>query len=274
MGMMMPLICGGVLSLMPTAQSKIVTHQVFYLCAAAMLLGGNIHFSGFRAVQPATPRRISLAEFRAAGKSLFSNKVFLVFLAVTMFFYFTWMMDWTLYFIGQATYLKMNELQLSLVVVGGMAMQLATIRFWSKKNEKHGVVLPITFGILGLSLCPLSMIAAVSLPAAAAPYAFILFHTLSNVAFATIMLNIFQCQLQVLDEKYRSFYLSVFACLTCLSNAIMPVAGIALYHRLGADLNGLRYTFAIIFALRVAAAGLWYLRYRSYQRFIFKEQQP
>jgi MFS family permease len=76
----------------------------------------------------------------------------------------------------------------------------------------------------------------------------------------------FQCQLQVLDEKYRSFYLSIFACLTCLSNAVMPVAGVALYRYLGGDLNGLRHTFWLLFVLRIVAAGIWFLRWRLLPR--------
>jgi MFS family permease len=260
--MLVPLISGGVLTRIPSADGKIIAHQIFYLAAAAMLLSAAFHFRRFEAVRPAAPRRISLEQIKKAGRSLLGNKGFLFFLAVTMFFYFTWMMDWTLYFIGQVRYLHMNELQLSLAVVGGTAAQLLTIRFWSKKNEKYGVVLPVTFGILGLSLCPLAMIGAVSLPSAIAPYAFIIFHTLACLAFATVTLNMFQCQLQVLDENYRSFYLSVFSCLTCFSNAIMPVAGVALYRFMGADINGLRITLLIVFSLRILAAGLWFMRYK------------
>jgi hypothetical protein len=66
----------------------------------------------------------------------------------------------------------------------------------------------------------------------------------------------------VADEEYRSFSISVYTCLVCLSNAVMPVAGIALYRALGGDRNGLRYTFAIIFVLRIIAAFLWLLRHK------------
>jgi len=68
--------------------------------------------------------------------------------------------------------------------------------------------------------------------------------------------------LQVADEEYRSFSISVYTCLVCLSNAVMPVAGIALYRALGGDRNGLKLAFAIIFILRIAAAGLWLSRWR------------
>ncbi|MCL2441976.1 MAG: MFS transporter [Treponema sp.] len=156
----------------------------------------------------------------------------------------------------------MNEFQLGLVPLAAAVIQILTIKFWSRKNEKHGVVLPFTFGILGLSLCPVFIIIAVSLPISIGPHIFIVLHMLAHIPFCVVTLNMFQCLLQVVDEEYRSFSLSVFACLLCFSNAVMPVAGVALYYILGGDLNGFRYTFWIIFILRIVAAGLWFLRWR------------
>jgi len=160
----------------------------------------------------------------------------------------------------------MNEFQLGLVVFGAAAIQLLTIKFWSRQNERCGVTLPFTFGILGLSLCPIFMIASVSLPLSIGPHLFIIFHVLAHIPFCTITLNLFQNLLLVVDKKNVSFTMSVFASLICLSNAIMPVAGVALYHFLGHDLNGFRYTFGIIFLLRIVAALLWFLRWRMLRR--------
>jgi MFS family permease len=157
----------------------------------------------------------------------------------------------------------MNEFQLGLVVAGQTSAQFLTVRFWSRKNERHGVVLPVTFGILGLSLCPLFMITAVSLPPAIGLYAFLIFHAASSLTLTTITLNMFQCLLQVADDEYRSFSISVFTCLTCFSNAIMPIAGVALYRALGGNISGMRYTYCIVFVLRIIAAGLWLLRWRT-----------
>ncbi|MCL2175454.1 MAG: hypothetical protein FWB73_05350, partial [Treponema sp.] len=148
--------------------------------------------------------------------------------------------------------------------LGAAAIQLLTLKFWSRKNERHGVVLPFTFGILGLSLCPVFMIVSVSLPLSLGPHLFILFHTFAHIPFCVVTLNLFQCILLVVDTQYRSFYMSVFASLLCLSNAVMPVAGVALYHSLGGDLNGFRYTFAIIFALRIIAAAFWLLWWKHH----------
>ena len=261
-----PLLIGIVLTNIPQPDSKIIAHQGFYAGSVLLLILAAVNFRKFKSIQPAEPKRITLFGIKKAVKALLNNKPFAVFTGAALFFHMTWHIDWTLYFIGQYHYLGMNEIMLGLVLVGTTTAQLATLKFWSRMNERHGVILPFTFGILGLSLCPLSMIAAVSLPAFAGPYAFLALHTVSHLSFASITLNLYQCLLHTADKEHRGFSMSVYATLICLSNAIMPVIGIAIYHALGGDLNGFRTTFCIIFALRIAAAGLWLLSWKVLSR--------
>jgi hypothetical protein len=256
----LPLLVGVILIQAVTDKGKITVHQCFYLCAALFLVIAAINYRSIKAVRPAAPKSVSFSELKKAVKSLLHNKQYLMFIGAAIFFYMTWHFDWTLYFIGQVSYLKMNEFQLGLTTLGATAAQFLTMRFWSRKNEKHGVVLPVTFGILGLSLCPVAMIISTSVPVSIAPYIFIPFHAIVSLPLAAVTLNMLQCLLQVADEEYRSFSISVYTCLVCLSNAVMPVAGIALYRALGGDRNGLRITFAIIFFLRIIAALLWLAR--------------
>ncbi|MDR0465429.1 MAG: MFS transporter [Treponema sp.] len=261
--MIIPVLTGVILTNIREINNKIIAHQAFFFSAVLLFFLAALNFRKFSAAQQTTaPRRVSLTEIKNACKSILRNKQFLLFAAVALFFYMTWHFDWTLYFIGQVSYLQMNELQLGLVGLGAAGIQLLTLKFWSRKNERHGVVLPFTFGILGLSLCPVLMIISVSLQSPAAPYLFIILHFIAHIPFCVITLNLFQCILLVTEAEHRSFYMSVFASLTCLSNAVMPAAGVALYHLLGTDLNGFRYTFAIIFVLRIIAALFWLLWWR------------
>ena len=46
---------------------------------------------------------------------LLHNKKFLGYVGVALFFYATWHLDWTLYFIGEANYLKLDEAWISYV---------------------------------------------------------------------------------------------------------------------------------------------------------------
>ena len=258
--LVIPLISGSVLAAIPSESGKILAHQFFYGIVAALLIYNALHLRKIKATDPAPPKKIRFDEIKKAARRLMGNRQFKIFAAVALFFHMTWHMDWTLYFISQANYLHMNEFQLGLAAVGTTVAQLLTLRFWSKRNQRLGPEKPLTFGILGLSLNPIAVIIATSLPLSIGPAAFLIMHTIAMLTFATIGLNLFQCLMPVLDTEYRSFSISVYTCLITLSNAIMPVAGVALYRALGGDINGLRFAFAIVFALRIVAAGLWWLR--------------
>lgn len=258
--MLMPLISGGILASIPSEEGKILAHQVFYAMVAVMLIGNAFHLRKLKAINPAPPKKIKLSEIKKAASRLRGNKPFIIFAGVALFFHMSWQMDWTLYFIGQANYLQMNEFQLSLGVVGSTFSQFITIKFWSKRNQRYGVEKPVISGILGLSFLPIGMIIATALPISFGVVAFLIMHTLGLLFFATIGLNMFQCLLPVLDEEYRSFSVSVYTCLITLSNATMPVVGVAIYRGLGGNVVSLRITFGIVFVLRIIAAGLWWLR--------------
>jgi MFS family permease len=258
----LPLLVGTILLHTAAGRGKITVHQCFYFFVALFLVLTAINYRRIKAVRPAAPKRVSFFETKKAVKSLLHNRQYLLFIAAALFFYMMWHFDWTLYFIGQVNYLKMNEFQIGITTLGSTTAQFLTMRFWSRINEKHGVVLPVTLGILGLSLCPIVMIISTSLPVSIAPFVFLPLHAIVSLPLATTTLNMLQCLLQVADEEYRSFSISVYTCLVCLSNAVMPVAGIALYRALGGDRNGLKLAFAIIFILRIAAAGLWLSRWR------------
>jgi len=256
----LPLLVGTILLHTSAWRGKIIVHQNFYLFAALFLILAAINYRNIKAVRHVAPKSISFFEIKMSMKNILHNKQYMYFVAVALFFYMTWHFDWTLYFIGQFSYLKMNEFLIGLTTLGATTVQFLTMRFWSRVNEKHGVVLPVTFGIVGLSLNPIAMIISLSLPNSIAPYVFLVLHALVSFPLATTTLNMLQCLLQVASEEYRSFSISVYTCLTCLSNAVMPVVGVALYRALGGDRKGLMLSFAIIFTLRIIAAFLWLLR--------------
>jgi len=256
----LPLLVGTILLHTQAGRGKITVHQCFYFFAALSLVLAALNYRKIKAVRHVEPKSVSFYEIKRAVKNILHNQQYLPFLAVALFFYMTWHFDWTLYFWGQFHYLKMNEFQIGLTTLGATVVQFLTMRFWGRVNEKHGVVLPVAFGIIGLSLCPVAMIISLSLPLSIAPYVFLTLHAIASLPLATTTLNMLQCLLQVADEEYRSFSISVYTCLVCLSNAVMPVAGVALYRALGGGKDGLRYAFAIIFALRIIALFLWLLR--------------
>jgi len=264
--MIAPLLIGEILTAIPSDEGKIRTHQLFYVLAALLLVINAFHFRKIKAVLPAKPQRISFAEMKTASKRLLSNKQFVFFTLAILFFHMTWHFDWTLYFIGQATYLQMNERMLMLAPVTSTLAQLITLKFWSKMTARRGSEIPLAYGILGLCLNPIAMIVGTSLPAPVGMYVFLVLHFIAMFTFANITLNIFQCLLKVVDEECRSFSISVYSCLIMISNAVMPMVGVAIYNGLGGNLDALRITFVIAFVVRIVAMGLWILRVKYFKR--------
>jgi MFS family permease len=178
----------------------------------------------------------------------------------------TWQLDWTLYFLGQVRYLGLDEAWLSYVSIGGTLVQFLSVGLWRRVNEKTGVRFGIILGSAGLTCCTLSMLAATSVPASAGPVLFLVLHTLSNVTFATIPMNLLQCLLQGIPEKNKTLSISIYTVFIALSNAFMPVTGVRIYTAFGADLNAYQAAFRIIFCLRLISTGLWILRWLMLRR--------
>ena len=260
MALIVPISVGVILTSIPGMRGKIAAHQIFYAVAAMLLLINAYHFRKIKATAPAEPKRVSFAEMKVAARRLKGNKPFIIFTLSMLFFHMTWHVDWTLAFICQSNYMQMNELALTLVPFGGVTAQLLTLKFWSKNNVKKGVDHPVVYAILGLAVLPLGFIAAMNMPHMPGIILFLVFHFITQLTFANIALNLFQCLLKVSDAEYRSFSISIYISIITLSNAVMPRVGVWIYHQLGANAQALQMTFAGVIVLRLVAAGVWMLR--------------
>jgi len=256
-GIIIPLVSGSLLALATTNDSKIRIHQIYFWIGAALLLLQILVLNQIKGSPNASAVRHETGRIKDVVSDLLHNKKFLGYVGVAIFFYMTWHIDWTLYFIGEANYLMLDEAWLSYVNIGSTVIQFFTIAFWSRMNNKYGVRFGIIFGNLGLAFCPISMIVATSLPLPQGKYVFLIMNTLAHVAFATVNLNILQCLLQVIPNKNKTLSISFYTILVTLSNAFMPMVGVLLYTKLGANLTGLQTTFWIIFVLRIISTGLW-----------------
>ena len=260
-GIIITLTGGALLSSASTNADKISLHQMFLWVAAFLLLIQIIVLRRIPSKAIEQKNKFKLSELKKAFAELLHNRRFLGFIGVAIFFYMTWHIDWTLYFIGQTQYLGMNEAWLSYVNIGGAIVQFLTMGIWSKINSRHGVRLAIIFGSLGLSLCPIGMIIATSLHTANAKLIFLIMNTLFHVTLATTTLNILQCLLQVIPDNNKTLNISIYTTLVMLSNGLMPFVGVYMYRMLGANLHALQVVFVMIFVLRVIATGLWALRW-------------
>jgi MFS family permease len=261
MGITITLTGGALLSSASTNAEKIRLHQIFLWVAAALLLIQVYVLKKIPAQTDGERKTFSLVELKKAFVDLMHNRRFLGFVAVAIFFYLTWHIDWTLYFIGQTQYLGMNEAWLSYVNIANAIIQFLTMGIWSKINSRHGVRFAIIFGSLGLAFCPIGMILSTSIQTGNARLVFLIVNTIFNITLATTTLNILQCLLQVIPDSNKTLNISIYTALVMLSNGIMPFVGVSIYQMMGADLRALHTIFWVIFVFRLIATGLWALRW-------------
>ena len=260
-GIVVPFISGSLLAAANTNDGKIRLHQIYFWIGAVLLLIQILVVNQIKGSPNTSVAARQTGRLKGVISELLHNKKFLSFVGVAIFFYVTWHVDWTLYFIGQVNYLKLNEAWLSYVNIGNAVVQFITIGFWSRLNNKYGVRFGIIFGNLGLAFCPICMIVATSLPLTQGQFVFVIMNTLANITLAAVNLNMMQCLLQVVPENNKTLYISIYTVLVTLSNAFMPLIGVVVYTKLGADLNALQFTFWIIFAFRIVSTGRWGLRW-------------
>ena len=260
-GIIIPLVSGSLLAAANTNDGKIRLHQIYFWIGAVLLLLQVMVLKQIKGTPVSSSAGRQNDQLKGVIAELLHNKKFLGFVSVAIFFYVTWHVDWTLYFIGQVNYLKLNEAWLSYVNIGNAVVQFITIGFWSRLNNKFGVRFGIIFGNIGLALCPICMIVATSLPLPQGQVAFLIMNTLANITLAAVNLNMVQCLLQVVPENNKTLYISIYTVLVTLSNAFMPLIGVLIYTKLGADLNALQLVFWGIFVFRVISTGRWFFRW-------------
>lgn len=266
----LPLATGALLAYSVDIDYKIRMHQIFSWFIFLVFLLQITAVMRIKGGYSESISSVKLPDFKIALKELVHHKPFMKFLGGALFFYLFWQADWTLYFLGQVNYLRMNEAWLSYASIGAALAQFLTIGFWSRINEKLGPRFGVIFGNLGLALCPICIIVSTSLPPDLGPVVFLILNTLANLAFATIPLNIPQYLLSVIPEENKTLSISIYTIFITLSNAIMPMAGVKAYQLLGNNLNAFRMVFAVLFLLRVLSSFQWYLSYRSHKKELYK----
>lgn len=260
-GILIPLGCGAILASAKTIGLKLRWHQIYIWLACFLLILQMFVLKKIQSRHNSAAMGIRFKEIKSALTELGRNKKFLGYVCVALFFYMTWHIDWTLYFLGQVNYLGMNEAWLGYTNIGNAIIQFTTLGFWSRLNMKKGIRFSIMFGGLGLVTFPITMIIATGMPGSYAKLAFVIMNAASSAAFATVSLNMQLLLLEVLPEKNKTLNISLYTILIMLSNAFMPLAGVALYTFMGADLAAYQKVYWFIFVIRIVSASLWIFRW-------------
>ena len=189
--------------------------------------------------------RFSVSDLLEAITSVGKNKALRWFFVPVVFFYITWQLDWSMWYLGQVKYCKMSEMTLSICNGVFNIGQLAAVGMIAKVVRKKSPDFALIFAGIGLCFCPVIMILAPHLPLAYRGVAFIVLMTVLNAPQCAVALCTVQILLNAAPEKNRSLLISLFTMMTTLTNSVLPLLGVRLYTALGADLTAL-YRFNLI----------------------------
>lgn len=189
--------------------------------------------------------RFSVSDLLEAITSVGKNKALRWFFVPVVFFYITWQLDWSMWYLGQVKYCKMSEMTLSICNGVFNIGQLAAVGMIAKVVRKKSPDFALIFAGIGLCFCPVIMILVPHLPLAYRGVTFIVLMTVLNAPQCAVALCTVQILLNAAPEKNRSLLISLFTMMTTLTNSVLPLLGVRLYTALGADLTAL-YRFNLI----------------------------
>lgn len=266
-GTLTPLVCGSAMSRFLTTDGKLGVLRVFYYISAAFLYIQAFILSRMK-VKPnlKTDSRFSLSDFGAVFSGLLHNRAFLFFFFSILFFYLGWHIDWTMWYIGETQYVGFTEKHLSYFNALCSVFQLAGIGFWAKMNQKKSIHFSLIFGLLGLLLCPVTIMIAAAIGGRAGIWFFMIAGSMENFPQAGIGLCVLQMLLGTIGEKNRALTISLYTMAVTLSNSLMPYLGVQLYNALGADRQAF-FTFNTICVVwRILSTSLFIFRYFLYKK--------
>ena len=254
-GIFAPVICGILMGRCHTADGKLlVLRSFFYLSAVCVLLQAAAikkipveqqEEGKAPAEAGKASSRFSVSDLLEAITSVGKNKALRWFFVPVVFFYITWQLDWSMWYLGQVKYCKMSEMTLSICNGVFNIGQLAAVGMIAKVVRKKSPDFALIFAGIGLCFCPVIMILVPHLPLAYRGVTFIVLMTVLNAPQCAVALCTVQILLNAAPEKNRSLLISLFTMMTTLTNSVLPLLGVRLYTALGADLTAL-YRFNLI----------------------------
>lgn len=262
-----PILCGVLASMQSGVEGKLFVLQSFYwICAAVALLQALVIARIPTPVRDGGRSDFSMRDVGAAIRTLAKDRSFLGFFIPVVFFYMTWQIDWSMWYIGQVQYLHFTEADLSISSGVFNIGQLISIGLLAKAVRRYGPDRTLTSASVGLIFCPLIMITCTLLPQALRPAGFTVMLTVLNATQCATNLCVVQILLRVAPKENRTLAVSLYTLTTTLTNCFMPSLGVALYTAAGADLQALYIFNLFTLVIRVIAFAMLILRCRNIPR--------
>ena len=207
-GIVVPLLCGNIMTLMPDTEGKLIVLRIFfYIAGVCMLLQALV----LRRI-PCPPRKaeekqeMGLKMFPEALNQMVRSKPFRGFFICIMLFYLSWHLDWSLWYIAETKYAGMNEAQLSFFQALCSICQMIFIGFFSKLCRRKSEHFTIIFVCAGLLLCPITVASMTLLPQSARMPYFMILALIGNIPQGATNMCVVQLLLQATPKKKPRAY--------------------------------------------------------------------
>lgn len=268
-GVIVPLLCGTLMTAAPHVEEKLQVLQVFYaLAGVCMLLQA---FVLWRIPCPARrdeelSKKAGLAVFRQALGHMAHHRAFRSFFVCIMLFYFSWHFDWSLWYLAEVQYAGMNEAQLSLFQALCSVCQMIFIGFFAGLCRKKSEHYAILWACAGLWLCPVMVAGMLWVPMQARAVYFIVIGLVGNIPQCVISMCTVQMLLQVCPRANRALIISLYTLFVTLSNSLLPLLGVQVYTALGSNEHAVFWVNSIESLVRAGVFVMMVVRYRRLKK--------
>jgi MFS family permease len=220
---------------------------------AASVHTASIEVAATIAADPAKP---TFKQRMAPYLAVFRHRPFVLFLACSLPFHFTWQMAWPLFDRYQITYLGANNMWVEVINLANTSGAFFVYPIWQRLAERRGNQLMLGVATLFLGLAP-GMTALATSPAGLAGI-----NLLLGVGVAGVILLLMKALLDVSAPENREIYIAVHTALVAVSGAIAPLAGAGLM-----SLVDIRIGLALCTLFRLTTGcSFFYLSWREKQK--------
>ena len=183
-------------------------------------------------------------------KECFSNKEYRLFLACSLIFHFGWQMGWPLFNVYQISFLKADEMWLTIINAVSSLFMVISFAYWGKIIKKKGFEFATAFATFGMALTPLFYFLTRTL----------LQNTLMQPATgfftAGITIVILGSLLETSSDNNRTMSVALHATLTSVTLSIAPLIGNMIHSEFG-----IQTALLVTSGFRMLGFSAFFLRY-------------
>ncbi len=152
-------------------------------------------------------------------KDCFSNKEYKKFLACSLIFHFGWQMGWPLFNVYQISFLKADEMWLTIINALSSFFMVISFAYWGSLIKKKGFEFATAFATFGMALTPLLYFLTRTL------FQNALVQPATGFFTAGTTIVILGSLLETSSDKDRTMSVALHATLTSITLAIAPLFG-------------------------------------------------